>query len=277
MQLDGALISIERRKITGCIDLATVFVRQHFGAVALMTLVFAVPSCVLTWFLMSYVEWVNHLVILLMFALISPLLGAVLVIAAGKRVFGDQLEVGPAFRTMRGRLGLLFGYMLLTRLLGSVLWCTLIVPIVVVVRYGHLAEVLYLESTPRKKVGKRMQNLMQNVFGDLVGRGLAILTFYTAMVIGLFIVTEMLSHMFLGTAILTGRVEYSPDTFSDEFMILCLADPLFVTVVHVLMWLVYPIVRLAWFFAYLDVRIQKEGWDVELDFRIEAQRLNALT
>jgi hypothetical protein len=38
-------------------------------------------------------------------------------------------------------------------------------------------------------------------------------------------------------------------------------------------WLVYPLARLAWFFCYLDARIRKEGWDVELAFRIEAGRL----
>ena len=53
-------------------------------------------------------------------------------------------------------------------------------------------------------------------------------------------------------------------------------DPLVTTVIHALLWAFYPLIRIAWFFCYLDVRIQKEGWDVELDFRIEAQRLEAL-
>jgi hypothetical protein len=39
------------------------------------------------------------------------------------------------------------------------------------------------------------------------------------------------------------------------------------------LWIVYPVIRLAWMFCYLDVRIRKEGWDLEIDFRVEARRL----
>jgi hypothetical protein len=38
-------------------------------------------------------------------------------------------------------------------------------------------------------------------------------------------------------------------------------------------WLVYPLARLAWFFCYLDARIRREGWDVEIAFRVEARRI----
>jgi hypothetical protein len=53
-------------------------------------------------------------------------------------------------------------------------------------------------------------------------------------------------------------------------------DPLVVSALSATAWLVYPLARLAWFFCYLDARIRKEGWDVELAFRIEAGRLQTV-
>ncbi len=53
-------------------------------------------------------------------------------------------------------------------------------------------------------------------------------------------------------------------------------DPLVVATLCGTLWLVYPIARLAWFFCYLDARIRKEGWDVELAFRIEGRRLQSI-
>lgn len=274
MQLDGAAITIERRKMTGCIDLAVVFVREHFGAVAMMTLFFAVPSCLVTWLLASYTD-VYVYASWILFAILSPILGAVLVIGAGRRVFGDEFQVGASFKTLRSRFWILFGYVFLTRLLGGILWCLILPPLLVIVRYGFVAETLFLESTPKKKVGSRVSNLMANVYSDLVGRSVTSLLFYILTAFGLFVIIELVFSILLGIPVVYGRLGGGGDLW-DEFVILMLSDPWCITVFHAILWLVYPLIRLAWFFCYLDVRIQKEGWDVELDFRIEAQRLNGL-
>ncbi len=273
MQLDGAAITIERRKITGCIDLAVVFIQQHSIAVAQMTLWFAVPSTIICWLMMSQTEldiWSS----LLLFAVLSPILGAVLTIGAGRRVFGDHFRVGESFRTLRTRFWRLFFYIVGTRL-AYLLLCLILPPLLVTVRYSFLAEVLFLESTPPDKVGKRLKNLMSNVYSDLVGRGLTALCFFLITVAGLYAIVELASLTLLGIPIVVGRVT-GLSGIEDELWILFVSDPRFATVIHALMWLVYPLMRLAWFFCYLDVRIQKEGWDVELDFRIEAQRLSEL-
>lgn len=52
-------------------------------------------------------------------------------------------------------------------------------------------------------------------------------------------------------------------------------DPKVVTVLMGVLWLVYPLARMAWFFCYLDQRIRNECWDVELDFRRDARRLTS--
>jgi hypothetical protein len=34
-----------------------------------------------------------------------------------------------------------------------------------------------------------------------------------------------------------------------------------------------PFISLVWFFVYLDVRIRKEGWDLEIAFRARAAQM----
>jgi len=46
-----------------------------------------------------------------------------------------------------------------------------------------------------------------------------------------------------------------------------------VVTLQIAMWLTYPIIRLAWFFCYLDQRIRNECWDLDLQCRVEAVRL----
>jgi hypothetical protein len=36
------------------------------------------------------------------------------------------------------------------------------------------------------------------------------------------------------------------------------------------------VIRLAWFFCYLDQRIRNECWDLQLQYRAEAARLEEL-
>lgn len=276
MKLDGALITIERRSLAECMDLAVVFIQEHFTAIFSTTMLFAVPSTILTWFLMADLESATLPVTLVLFASLSPFLGAVFVIAAGARVFGEEFDVPAAFRKLMTRFGVVFGYILLTRVIGTIIGCLVLPPLLLIVRYGFVAEIVYLESTPSKKVGKRMSRLMTGFFSNLLGRGFWSFILYGMLVYGLFVIVELFSTLLLGVPIVSGRMSDFGDIENELFRLITL-DPLFVTVLHFLLWLVYPIIRLAWFFCYLDVRIQKEGWDVELDFRIEAQRLKSLT
>ena len=81
MRLDGAIFSIEQRPVGGCIDLAVVFLREHFAAVLKLLLCFAGPSVLLTWWLIAELEWSTS-TCLFLFALESPFCGAALVAAA---------------------------------------------------------------------------------------------------------------------------------------------------------------------------------------------------
>lgn len=275
MKLDGAIFAIEQRTVGNCIDLAIVFLRQHFWGVTLLVGFFAVPSIVLTWWLTARADW-RLFGCLLLFALESPFCGSALVAAAGPRVFGEEFSPLKGLRALRRRLGIFLWILPLVRLLSiGALWILVIPGYMIATRYGFLAEILLLENCPFKDYETRLSDLMNETYMALVGRLVTIVLFFAISVGSLFVLVDLTSGMLLGLPIFYGRIS-SLAYFQDEVFTLLTLDPRVATVLVAVCWLVYPVTRLAWMFCYLDVRIRKEGWDVEIDFRVEARRLEAV-
>jgi hypothetical protein len=88
------------------------------------------------------------------------------------------------------------------------------------------------------------------------------------------------SHL-LGLPILLGRLKIDMSYFENFWYAMGHAlqflwsDPIVVTAALAVAFLVYPIGRLAWFFCYIDVRVRRDCWDVELSIIQEAERLEA--
>ncbi len=274
MKLDGAIFAIEQRSVGGCIDLAIVFLREHFFAVLRLLACFAVPSVALTWWLMIEQDW-NFSSCVFLFALECPFVGAALVASAGHRVFGDRFSSRTGLRLLSSRFFLILVSTLVVRIItGFGLMILLFPGYMIATRYGFLAEILLLERCPARRYETRLNDLMNSTFRDLVGRLMMIVVFFTVSVISLFVLVDMASGTLLGLPILSGRVSGFA-YFFEEVATLMTRDPRIATVFISILWLVYPVTRLAWMFCYFDVRIRKEGWDVELDFRVEANRLEA--
>lgn len=272
MRLDGAIFSIEQRPVGGCIDLAVVFLREHFLAVLRLVACFAVPSVLLTWWLISELEWTT-MSCLFLFALASPFCGAALVAAAGRRVFGERFSTRTGLRLVLKRLWALMILLVAVRLLTiGGLFVLLLPGYLIATRYGFLAEVLLLELCPLRKYEVRLNDLLQGTFWNLVGRLVMVLAFFSVAVVSLFLFIDLTSSTLFSWPILSGRVS-SLAYLDRELRTLLTVDPRVGTVLVAVLWLIYPVARLAWMFCYLDVRILKEGWDVELNFRIEARRL----
>ncbi|NQV24983.1 MAG: hypothetical protein HQ518_11515 [Rhodopirellula sp.] len=274
MRLDGAIFSIEQRSVGGCIDLAIVFLREHFLAVLKLLACFAVPSVTLTWWLVARNDWTFSSCVML-FALESPLFGAALVASAGHRVFGDRFSTRVGLRLLAGRFFLILFLNLIVRTLTGIGLMIFVFPgYMIATRYGFLAEVLLLERCPARRYETRLNDLMNGTFRDLLGRLIMIVVFFVVSVASLFVLVDMASGTLLGLPILFGRVSGFA-YFFEEVATLMTRDPRVATVFVSILWFVYPVTRLAWMFCYFDVRIRKEGWDVELAFRVEAERLEA--
>jgi hypothetical protein len=235
---------------------------------------FAVPSVALTWWLTSRADWTLS-GCLLLFALESPFCGSALVAAAGLRVFGEEFSPLKGLREFSRRLIVLLWLLPLVRLLTIGASVFLVIPAYMIAsRYGFLAEILLLEKCRFKQFEKRLSDLMNETYMDLCGRLVALFLFFSISVGSLFVVVDVMSGTLLGWPVLVGRISGLAH-IEQEIFTLFTRDPRVATVLVAVCWLVYPVARLAWLFCYLDIRIRKEGWDVELDFRVEAQRLEA--
>ena len=83
---------------------------------------------------------------------------------------------------------------------------------------------------------------------------------------------DTLAGWMFNTPILIGKLMIGAD-FAESFASAVIDDPAVVVLLQVSLWIPYPVVRLAWFFCYLDQRIRNECWDLDLQFRAESMRL----
>ena len=270
MKVEDCIVTVERRNVGGCIDLAFVFLRQFLGPLYLLTACFAGPSLFFVW---STGESMRHDVLvpsILIFSFFSILLSAAMVATVGPQVFGVPISTRAAVKGLLSRcipyilLAVLFrmsGFCLLVPLLFAMAWC------------GHLPEVMLLERTPLNQVTQRLSWLGKGGgYSRNIGRILAITGLWCVMSLGVFMLADLLSGWLFNKPIFFGTIAPGPDMVY-SFQSRLMDDPFLITVMHAALWFTYPIVRLAWFFCYLDQRIRNECWDLELQFRVEAGRL----
>ncbi len=273
MKVEDCIVSVERRSMGGCLDLAFVFGRHFAAPITRLMLMFAVPSCGLVWLLTS---WQTDMLIpsILIFLFFNALMSGALVASIGPQVFGVPITTSAALKGVRSRL---FSYLFLTfiaRMLQVFTGFCMVLPSVLVTAYfGHLPEVMLLERTKFSQVTQRLSWLGKGGgFSRNLGRLLALLVFWGIASAGVFRTIDMLSDTLFNAPIFFNTISDSPDMF-EALMGRMIDDPKVLTLLQVSLWIPYPIVRLTWFFCYLDQRIRNECWDLELQFRLESTRL----
>ena len=277
MKVEECIVSVERRSFGGCLDLAFVFAREFAGPLFRLWLICAVPSCGLVWLITS--RSTDMLVpSILIFLFFSSLFSSLLVSCMGPQVFGVPISVRAAVRAWRRRF---WGWLLLTlvtRFLQSISGFCFVLPSVFVTAFaGHLPEVLFLEQAPLNTITTRLSWLSGGGgYGRNLSRVVALLVYWAALSGGLFLMMDLLSTVLFNKPVFLEKAMSGPTDWNDLFLQLALDDPAFLTVVQLALWLPYPVIRLAWFFCYLDQRIRNECWDLRLQYRTEAVRLEEL-
>ena len=270
MKVEDCIVSVERRSIGGCIDLSFVFARQFILPLSALTLCFAVPSTLLAWLVGESIGRDILIPCTVVFAFFSTMLGGAMIAAVGPQVFGVPMSTMSALRGLGSRI---VPYALLAILARCTGLC-LIVPIVFAMAWcGHLPEVMFLERTPLSQIRERLSWLGRGGgYSRNVSRLVTLSCFWALFAVGLFLMIDLLSGWVFNAPIFFGTIAPGPD-MRQALLSRIIDDPLVVVTLHVAMWLTYPIIRLAWFFCYLDQRIRNECWDLDLQFRVEAVRL----
>ena len=270
MKVEDCIVSVERRTVGGCIDLAFVFARHFAGPLIRLTLCFAVPCTLLVWTVANSLGSVVLIPSICIFGIFTMLMSGAMVASIGPQVFGVPMTIGSALRGLLSRV-LPYAFLgVLSRLTG---FCVVLPLLFVMAWCGHLPEVMLLERTKLNSVTQRLSWLCKGGgYSRNIGRLITIGVFWLFFAFGIFMLIDIVSGVVFNYPIFFGTIAPGPDMRA-AFWSKVIDDPVLVTTMQIALWITYPIARLAWFFCYLDQRIRNECWDLELQFRVEAARL----
>jgi len=193
--------------------------------------------------------------------LLAPVFSLPMVTTAGHLVFSPKVSFGTvALATLRrgGSFLLLF---LANRLLTLVGLVALIVPGLYLWRSSwFFAPIVALEGSGMGPSFRRGRRFAIGFHGHVIGHAfnVALLLIYLSVAfasLAHFLAVDVFGQTFPFLAELPGRDLYYPYVGLVGFA------------------LAVPFATLVWFFVYLDVRIRKEGWDLEIAFRARAAQL----
>jgi len=271
LQLDKTRIAVRERAYVDILDLALRVVRVHAGPLVVAFAAGVVPMMLLNgWLLSGYArydfEWSFPLVypfyIVLLIFLEAPLATAPATLYLGKATFTDRPQPREILREFRESLAQLLVYQGLLRV-----WH---------VRWTYLNEVILLDRNPmRRRAGGGMSTLersrvlhkAQNV--DAAGCG------GPALIVGAMLCVAVWSSIFIVRGMLLGEWGLGGflwALFSGQWEWRFLR-PMFTLYFPLSLWIVVCYFTVVRFLAYLDLRIRREGWEVELRLRAERARL----
>lgn len=281
MRVEDCIVTVERRTLGGCVDLAFVFTRELAGPLFRIWLACAVPCLLIVWLLTSRqtLQLVPCILVTLFF---TGVFSSLLVSCMGPQVFGVPISLRMAARTWRKRF---WAWLLLTgvmRFFQAISGFCFVLPSAFVTAFAaYLPEVLFLEQAPASTVTTRLNWLAGGGgYSRSLARSFTLTVGWGVVSLSLFILIDLVSSWLLNVPILFSRVSYRSDEIAvrigeayDAWFQMVGDDPRVAVATQLAIWLPYPVIRLAWFFCYLDQRIRNECWDLQLQCRIEAARL----
>lgn len=262
MRFDKANIDIRPRTALEVLDLALHFYRNHLGLLSKINIILSLPGLLVGSGIAIGLKSPSFA--LFAFWMLLPLSSGGIVLVASRKVFGMPLTVKDALTLYRPLAASHF----LNRLIHRIFWIPLI-PFGLVfseilrLNWSFSPMILLLERLEGKQLSLRRRALHRRGGANAFGFDLAVLLqscwFIAAL---LFVADLVLSDIF------------AVWEFGGLFTAVA-SNPLKTIIILMSVLLVSPFVDLAWFFYYLDARIRKEGWDLELGFRSIARRISA--
>lgn len=282
MRFDQVAIPLVPRSTSGCIDLAVSFLRAYLAPIGWMWATVAVPACGLVYYLVDRYEYTLPLAVLVFFFATAPL-GVLIMTGAAPAAFGEPFTYRGTWARLGWRgAGLLMRGLLLRCLIGLGACLFLFPGWYLAVRKGFFVEQSALSKLARHLHDRRTNELLQGEIGDLFIRSAGIGVFCGLLWLVMLLTADFaLSHL-LGLPILLGRLKLDMsylENWGDAFVYgikFLWGDPIVVTTALAVALMVYPLGRLAWFFCYIDVRVRRDCWDMELQILQEAERLEVV-
>ena len=266
MQLDQHRIVIRERSFVDLLDLALRVIRAYAAPLTGLFLLGVVPAMILNAYLLygqdvqvheSYIpsEYVYYMVMLTLIEV--PLATAPITLFLGHSLFMER----PQARHLVKEFFLSLPQMVLFQVILRIpLLFMFISWILLFGAWPCMSEVILLERNPlfRRRPGqmttfRRIRALHGGVMGDLFPRWLA------SLAVGAVLLASLWGSCLMICGLLFNEWEWEGPTFT-FFFPLCL-------------WIVMGFFAVVRYLSYLDLRIRREGWEVELLMRAEGARL----
>ena len=269
MQLDRNRIVIRERGWLDLLDLALCLIRVYAWPLAVSLAVGVVPAMVFNvWLLAGVGDWnadgtvasapQRYLFLMLLLTLWEiPLATAPATLFLGEAVFLERPSAKQIAKAFFHALPQLIVYQVLRRALFIPLVITWIIPFAA---RPYLNEVILLERNPmhsrrpdQMTTSRRSRSLHANSGGDLFARWLVSGAIGFLLAVAFWATMAMLSGLLLGE-------------WDDARLPYILYYPL-------ALWIAVGYFTVVRFLGYLDLRIRREGWEVELMMRAEGAKL----
>ena len=282
MELDRTNIAIRERDYLDILDLALRVIRVHAGPLALALAAGVVPMMLLnSWLLAEYAEpdyETGFPFGYMFFALVlvtweMPLAAAPATVYLGEALFSERPRPAKIFRDLRGSLSQLLVYQVFLRglLVPVVLFAPTAVSVLAFLALlgywpylfiwrPYLNEVILLERNPLRAAqpdamtSRRRSKLLHAAqAGDLFARWMA------AIGVGILLFLSLWGSMWFGRTMMLSELGWN--------------DVMYTFYYQLALWTVVSYLAVVRFLSYLDLRIRREGWEVELVMRAEEARL----
>lgn len=266
MDFDKYRIAIRERSLIEILDLALHVIRAHALPLGAALAVGIVPAiCLNAWLLARWTEpdfdlgypfwylfWMTPLVIWEI-----PLATAPATLFLGQALFTPKPQAGQVARDFFRSLPQMLLYQVFLRGLMIPLVFTWFVPYAI---WPYLGEVILLDRNPlraRTRGGmttwRRNRSIHSGFSGDLFSRWLG------SLIVGAALLASFWLSMWLAAGLLLSAWEFR--------------GPVFTVFFPLALWLVVGYFSVVRYLGYLDLRIRREGWEVELLMRAEGARL----
>jgi hypothetical protein len=151
-------------------------------------------------------------------------------------------------------------------------------------RNGFVAEKAALAGLDTRLHDRHSDRVLREQSGDLYSRACWIVIYYVMLWAVVFVTVDFTWYLLAGDSPLVGRVmemvEFAAGSAGESDAV---AASLWSALVHDAFLqveltaaglLVFPIARLAWLFCYVDARVRRDCWDMQLQFAQEVNRLS---
>lgn len=149
------------------------------------------------------------------------------------------------------------------------------------VRQGFVFEKFFLRTLDGQLEGRRTSKLVKELTGDFFMRGISILLFCSIVWFVLILTWEGVSWVMFGTSTFQGPVDEllaSGQAWKglESFLLVLKSHPTILMLGTGSALFVYTIGRLAWFFCYIDARVRRDCWDMELQIHQQSRLLQTV-